>query len=113
MCPCHLSGIMPYMQREIVVSLEDIQYVCIECPLCTTRVTLDMKERSAHAKARDVFAPTQCPACRNAYDSAIRDNVDHMQRVYELLLKVSKQITFRGKPEGGSKDNELLGGASK
>lgn len=90
---------MPYMEKEIVVSLDDIRYIEISCQHCTTRLILDMKEPHQYAKEKEVFIPDQCPGCRSVYDTAIRGNVDKLRKVYSDLLKISTSIHFRGKAE--------------
>ena len=84
------------MQQEWSVSFNDIRYLSIECPDCRTRVVLDMKEISELARRQDdSFAPAECPGCLKKYDSAIRLNVNKLQALYEAMLPVGGQISFR------------------
>lgn len=89
---------MLYMRQEPVVSLTDLRYVSIECPLCRTRVVLDMAEISEHAKKEGVFAPAECPGCRVRYDTAIRPGIDQFQQAYQKLVPIAG-ISFHGAGE--------------
>lgn len=73
--------------------------MCIECPHCHTKVTLDMREKYAYALKYNSFTPAECPACRVAYDTAIRPNIDALQRVYEGLAEIADRISFIGESE--------------
>lgn len=84
------------MRKEWVLAVADLRYVTITCPHCRTQVTLDMKEKSAFAKAQRIFAPKKCPACFAAYDSATTPGIDGLQLAYEELTKISDGISFRG-----------------
>ena len=55
------------------------------------QMALDLVAREANAEARKVlvFTPRECPACKAAYDSAIRPNVDALQQAYEGLLQIA------------------------
>ncbi len=90
---------MAAMQKQFVISLCDLRYVCIECPHCKAVVTLDMKETSEFQSKQGVFAPKECPGCRKAYDTAIPPNVDSFQRSYKALLEIAERVSFRGKAE--------------
>ena len=87
------------MQRQTIVHLEDIRYVCIQCTHCTTRVILDMKETHRMAVQYDGFTPKSCPGCREDYDSATQPNVNAMQKAYAALLAISGRVSFHGEPE--------------
>jgi hypothetical protein len=92
---------MVFMHEETVVSLNDLQFVCIECPDCRTRVILDMEQQFVVA-GRTVFSPEVCPGCRKAFDSAIPGNLDTLQRVYSAIPRALRSaITFhkRAVPE--------------
>ncbi len=102
------------MQREFVVSLADLRYVCIACAHCPTKVILDMERdrdpeaaRSRHPDATTMtgFAPQTCPGCGRHYDSAIRLRVDQFQLAYKALVPVpdaiKNQISFRGAADEG------------
>lgn len=84
------------MHKELVISIADLRYVAIACRSCRTKVILDMKEKSEHAKRHGYFAPLDCPHCKERYDSAIRPGIDAMQHAYQSLLELEGQITFRG-----------------
>lgn len=86
------------MQSEFIVSLPDLRYVEIHCSHCSTIVTLDMEELTEFGAKYGVFAPNECPGCRNQYDSAVKPAVDGFQRAYRSLLKLPKSVTFRGMP---------------
>lgn len=84
------------MHKGISVSICDLRYICIQCPQCKTRVILDMKERSAVAEKHDFFAPMECPGCRGQYDSALRETIDKLQKLYGPLGKIADRISFLG-----------------
>ena len=83
-------------QNETIVSLSDLRFVEIHCSHCTTKVTLDMEKPSDFSKKEGVFAPKECPGCRESYDTAIKPAVDAFQRAYQSLLEIPDSITFRG-----------------
>jgi hypothetical protein len=84
------------MQSNFVVSLADMRYVEIHCPICKTKVTLDMQEPPEYGKKYGFFTPKICPGCQKDYDTAIRPAVDAFQRAYESLLSIPETVTFRG-----------------
>ncbi len=89
---------MTTMEQEVVISVADLRYVCIKCQHCNTQVILDMADPSEVArKYANAFTPASCPGCQSEYDSAIRPGIDSLQRAYMELLKIEKQIAFRGK----------------
>lgn len=90
---------MCVMHKELVVSIADLRYVCIECPHCRTKVVLDMKEPSEVSKKYNFFTPKECPGCRTAYDTAIQPSIDSLQRSYTSLMQIADRISFRGNPE--------------
>jgi hypothetical protein len=94
---------MLLMHKQLVVSLADLRFVSIECPLCKTVVTLDMKEPHELAQKYDnAFCPKDCPGCRKQYDSAIRPNVDSFQKSYQALGEIADRISFRGETESAA-----------
>lgn len=90
---------MLYMHQEPVVSLADLRCVSIECPLCRTKVVLDMEEISEHAKKYSMFAPAGCPGCRVDYDTAVRAAVDQFQKAYQTLMPVAGRVSFHSAGE--------------
>jgi hypothetical protein len=86
------------VQKEFVVSLNDLRYVSITCPNCRAIVTLDMKEPSEFSKKYETFAPKECPSCRIDYDTAIRPAIDAFQRSYQSLGEIADRISFRSVP---------------
>jgi hypothetical protein len=89
------------MHEETVICLTDLQFVCIECPHCKTKVTLDMSRDFSLPDGRTVFAPTSCPGCRKAFDSALPENIDTLRRIYEAIPETLRaSITFP-KPRPG------------
>jgi|ERR1039458_9188531 hypothetical protein len=86
------------VHKELVISISDLRYVSIECPVCRARVVLDMKERSEFAQKHGIFAPKACPGCQTAYDMAIQPQIDAFQRAYETLLPIADRIRFQGEP---------------
>ena len=87
------------MHKEIVISLKDLRYISIECPLCKSRVIMDMKETHKIAKEQDSFSPRKCPACLVSYDTAIPSNINRLQETYVGLLPIADRISFRGEVE--------------
>lgn len=86
------------MHKEVVISIADLRYVSIECPVCKTRVVLDMKQKAPFAEKHGFFAPKKCPGCQSSYDSAIQPNVDSLQEAYQSLMQIADRISFRGEP---------------
>jgi hypothetical protein len=90
---------MPAMHRELVVSLADLRYITIHCPLCKTKVILDMEEPPAFTQKRDSFAPKRCAGCEGLYDSAIVPAVNSLQHSYQSLRAIADRISFRGEAD--------------
>lgn len=91
--------IISLMYKEIVVSLADLRYLSIECPICHTKVTLDMKDKSELAKKYAFFTPIECPGCQTKYDTAIPQTIDSFQKSYASLLEIAERISFHGPVE--------------
>ena len=83
------------LRKELVVGIEELRYVSIECPQCRTRVVLDMQERSAMAEKYDWFAPAKCPGCQVDYDSGLRDALNRLQKLYRPLRDFAGSLSFR------------------
>ena len=83
------------MHKESVISINDLRYVCIQCPHCKARVTLDMQQKTELLARHGFFAPKQCPGCQTDYDTAIQAGVDQLQKAYQALAAVADRITFR------------------
>jgi hypothetical protein len=82
------------MHEETVVALSDLQFVCIECPHCKTRVILDMDRQFEHSGGM-FFAPDTCPGCRKPFDSAVPGNLNTLQRAFLAVPKALRSaITF-------------------
>jgi hypothetical protein len=95
--------IMLFMHKQIVVSLSDLRFVSVACPLCKTIVTLDMKEPHELAQKHDnAFCPKDCPGCRKQYDSAIRPSIDGFQKAYAALGAIASQVSFQGEVESAT-----------
>ena len=75
---------MGAMREQFVISLSDLRFVCIECPHCHTKVTLDMERDFVWGKV-PVFCPSQCPACREAFDSSLHPAVDEFHKAYRAI----------------------------
>ena len=88
---------MLVMHKQKIVTLADLRFVCIKCPLCRTEVSMDMQEPSEVAKRS--FTPRKCPGCDAAYDSAIVNGVDALQRLYGQLLLKAEALSFYGETE--------------
>jgi len=95
---------MCFVRKEVVISIADLRYVCIECPQCQTKVILDMEQKAAFAEKHGIFAPKECPGCHSAYDSAIQPNIDQLQRAYQSLLEIADRITFCSASVGNGED---------
>jgi hypothetical protein len=84
------------IKTQAIISLEDLRYVSIECPLCKTSVTLDMKETLGELPQKyGFFAPKDCPGCKQPYDTAIRPSIDGFRNSYRSLLEIADRVTFR------------------
>ena len=88
---------MVAMHRQFVLSLSDLRYISINCKKCSASVTLDMTRESDHQKQYG-FAPMVCPACKQGYDTAIR-NLSGFRHAYQSLLCVADQLTLRSGEE--------------
>ncbi len=86
---------MPSMTKEVVVSLSEIRYVSVACGNCTTRVVLDLQDKSDHAKKYGLILSGECPGCRRTYDSAMNPGLSELQRAYDSLLPIEGNISFR------------------
>jgi len=69
----------------------------VECKNCGSSVTLDMTKVSDHQRQYG-FAPAVCPACRQNYDTAVR-NINQLRDAYDSLLCIADQLTLRGDAE--------------
>lgn len=90
---------MVLMRKQTVAALEDFRYICIECPHCHAKVTLDMQEKSEFADKHNIFAPKRCPGCDTAYDTSIQPNADNLQLAYSETLDIADRISFLGEPK--------------
>jgi hypothetical protein len=89
------GGTLNSMHEETVVALGDLQFVCIECPHCKTRVILDMEQKFEFSGGI-FFAPETCPGCRKPFDSAIPASLNALQRAYLAVPKpLRPAITFQ------------------
>jgi hypothetical protein len=88
---------MAAMHKQLVVSLADLRYISVECKNCSSSVTLDMTKVSDHQRQYG-FTPAVCPACRNNYDTAVK-NINQLRDAYDSLLCVADQLTLRGDTE--------------
>jgi len=89
---------MAAMHRQLVISLEDLRYVSIECPNCNSVLTLDMQKESEHQKKHRLFVPGLCTVCQKGFDSAM-PYVTQFRDIYLTLLPIASKITFRGSME--------------
>lgn len=92
------------MRKEVIISIEDLRHICIECPHCHAKVILDMQQSVPVARAHGMFAPANCPGCEASYDSAIKPNVDQLQRIYAALSAIADRISFRAEATEGPRD---------
>ena len=103
------NNIMFAMYKQFVVSLADLRFFSIECQLCKTVVTLDMKDVHELAQKYDnAFCPKDCAGCRRQYDSAIRPNVDAFQKAYHALFAIADRVSFRGEEIESAEPNVLV-----
>lgn len=90
------------MRREIVFSIKELRHVAITCPHCGTDVVLDMAyepQIPPPLRGRTRFAPVECPACKNPYDTAL-NALEELQRAYRFLSKVDGVVRFRAAAPG-------------
>ena len=90
---------MTAMIRELAFDLRDLRQVSIECRHCRTKVLLDLEafDRTGHKREgeRATFAPTNCPACEEQYDSAM-ESLNDLQAAYKKLAKIEASgLQFR------------------
>lgn len=85
------------MHNQIVVSLEDLRYVCIRCPHCNSRTILDLTAKFDYSPERPKFATEQCSTCYQRIDSAVAE-LNNFQRAYLALRDagISKFLSFYG-----------------
>lgn len=83
---------MCLMRREAVFPVQDLRRVSITCPQCETEVILDMTKFERKFGGRN-FAPSQCPACKTPYDSAVAA-LEDVQKAFEVLSKAGGVVNF-------------------
>ena len=88
------------MKPQMVVTLADLRYVAVACPICRTKVVLDMESPSDFSQKQGFFTPRVCPSCQNRYDSAIVNGLDALQRCYLTLAEQPGTVSFHGEMEG-------------
>ncbi len=90
------------LRREFVFSMKELRHVVIACPQCKTEVVLDMAgftpPFAGETRTRMAFAPRQCPACKNNYDTALLQ-LEELQRAYLALSRLGKTVTLRAAVE--------------
>lgn len=88
------------MVKQMLLSIQELRYVCITCPHCETQITLDMmafnrpSSESERVARRKLFTPRTCPACQNNFDTAVH-SLDAFQAAYEELTKLKGVVGFR------------------
>lgn len=88
---------MAAMQKQVVVSLDDLRYVTVLCKNCGGSVTMDMTKESDFQR-RFGFTPVKCSICDVARDTSVK-YLDQLQEAYTALLGIADIITFRGEIE--------------
>lgn len=63
------------MERKIVVGLDDVKAVILECVNCRTRVTITPD----HARI-----PKECPDCQHSWLSPVHDNADFLTALSKM-----------------------------
>jgi hypothetical protein len=88
---------MAALHRQLVLSMNDMRYVSVECANCGSSLTLDMTSESEHQN-RFGFTPAVCSVCQKPHDTSIQ-HLNAFRHAYRLLLPVAGRITFRGEVE--------------
>ena len=92
------------MQQQSVVSIADLRFFTVSCPVCHTRVTVDLgfvaKSPEFPLPAQGAFLEKECPRCSRKFDGAISAVVQDLQNVYHLaLVALGDTVTFTGATE--------------
>ena len=91
------------MNKQVLVSMKDLRYATLLCRHCNTRVTLDFASEFQPGSGATPFkAPTECPRCGSAYDSAVPGSVNGMQKIYRAVAGLGDALSFHGDPEPSS-----------
>ena len=89
---------MGFVRKETVFSIQELRCVSITCPHCATQVILDMDKYVRKIPpgfgGRHTFAPSQCPACKVPYDTALAA-LDALHTAFTLLSKLEGVVSFR------------------
>ena len=97
---------MTAMYKEWVITLLDLQWVCITCKKCGTSLTLDMARLFEAKRTRPNFAPVICQVCEEKCDTSL-ESLNDLQNAYRGLFKLAKAnpdcVTFVSRcPEGAA-----------
>jgi hypothetical protein len=95
---------MYVMSKELVISVGDLRYLSVDCAHCKTNVTVDLGYKPPPPQAGElapeqVVPLSQCPTCRNLFDSRIPENIDSLRAIYLDLVKHKVQVSFRVRTE--------------
>lgn len=97
---------MPIMQKERVISLLDLRWLCVTCEKCKTSPTMDMNRESPGIQPGNFsnFAPSHCSMCGEPFDSAVT-NLHGLHVVFRAMFKFAEAnpdvITFIATDPGG------------
>jgi len=83
------------MHKQLLLTLADVRFVTVGCQHCTTKVTIDLKEKSEYAEKFNILLANQCPGCRKNYDSAVGHALTALQQACDALAAVGKYISFQ------------------
>jgi hypothetical protein len=86
------------IRKELIISLDDIQFIRISCPHCNTTISLDIKSEFEPSPQRPYFAPDACSVCHKPFDTAIH-NIAKFQQAYHALRAVKETLSFNGQAE--------------
>ena len=66
------------MKKEAIVSIADIETLCVTCPTCTSQIRLTMSRKISGAQD----APSSlvsCPSCGTGFGSALPERLENLR----------------------------------
>ena len=75
------------MHREIIIPLEDLRYLTVECGDCHARIGLDLESDSLNIVA--------CPGCHADFDPGVARHVVALSSTYKHRKAAKHTFAFR------------------
>jgi len=85
---------MTVMQKEVVVSMSDLRYLCVQCGGCKTKIIIDLE-------GTETSLP-HCAVCRAEFDPiSVGNNVTAMRTAYKQQKSTKHKFSFCVPVESG------------